>query len=743
MYKKKIFINFIVIFTIFFIAFFARIESTNLNGIQDEKKSFYIMDEEGHPYMYELDSYYNYRLTKNYIEFGHLGDSFINGTEWDSFSYSPPGVPMDYPPLLIYLTAFIYKIINFFGSVSLLTVCFWLPMLFSPLAGLAAFIFVKRFTNDIAGIITGILIVLVPFYLLRTIPGWFDTDMFNLLFPILIVWFFMEAIHSKTFQKRIFYTLLSSISIFLFSMAWNGWQYLFYIISIFTLIYILVRYFKQKTYKDCLLIYLGFAVSSLLLILIFTGFINFIKPFYGLLEFFNLIAVNNVWSPWPDLYIAVSELGRPTIMEVVSGLGLVFMAVGIFGIFLIFRIFLNKKMKKLYLKRISWFFYLFLLIWIILGFLSLFKGARFIILVIPPLAISAGVAIGILVDYMNNILQNNKFKNISYILFIIILILPQFLTAHDSLERRAPLANDDLWSSAKWIRDNTSNDTLIISDWSYGHFYSAIAERPVSFDGRSAYIETLPIRKFYNNSLTFYGKIPNTSREYWISRAFSTSDEKLSASIFRMLATSGDTAYLILDNFTGNTSKSVMILNDILGLDKNSAALVLRNRYNFTEKNSLEILKYTHPDEVRPFVVVTYDRMIKTGKWDFYFGNWDFNNVKGINYTYSVGTFNTSNEIVNSTNNVVFDPKSSKITWNNSDPYCLVEIVNNTIKKRIIDQKSNFCIWLLWDDNTALVIDKKFENSIFTKLVLEKRNTEYMKIIYKNKKVVVWKTTSY
>jgi len=50
---------------------------------------------------------------------------------------------------------------------------------------------------------------------------------------------------------------------------------------------------------------------------------------------------------------------------------------------------------------------------------------------------------------------------------------------------------------------------------------------------------------------------------------------------------------------------------------------------------------------------------------------------------------------------------------------------------------------LLWDNEQTVVIDKKFENSIFTKLVLEKRNTEYIKILYKNKKVILWKVTSY
>jgi dolichyl-diphosphooligosaccharide--protein glycosyltransferase len=742
MNKNDLLIKITIILIIFFIGVVIRLDSTNLHGIPDKEKSFYIMDDEGYPYMYELDSYYNYRLTKNYIEYGHLGDKTINGIEWDSYSYYPPGVPMDYPPLLIYITAFIYKLINIFGNIPLLTICFWLPVFFSPLAGVVAYFFIKRFTNNIAGMITGILIVLSPFYLLRTIPGWFDTDMFNILFPILVVWFFMEAIHTKNVKKKVVYAILSSISILFFSMAWNGWQYLFYIISLFTLFYILWRYVKGKPIKECLIVYGVFTGGSLILILIFTGYINFLKPFYGLLESFNLIVANNTWSPWPDLYVAVSELGRPSVNEVISGLGFIILAIGLFGIFFILRIFRNKEMKNIYLKKMNWFFYLFLITWIILGFFSLLKGARFIILLITPLSISAGIVIGVLIKYMTNIFKNKRISNVLYFLFIIILILPQLLTAYDSLDRRIPLSNDDLWSSAQWIRNHTSNDTVIISDWSYGHFYSAIAERPVSLDGRSAYIETLPIRKFYNNDLTFDGKIPNTSREYWISRAFSSSDEKLSVAIFRMLATSGDRAYLTLDNFTGNTTKSVKILNEILGVDKKSAATILTNKYNFTEKQSLEILNNTHPDTLKPFVLVTYDRMVKTGKWDFYFGNWNFEDVEGVNYTYSVGTFNFSNEVINSTNEVKFDPRTDKITWKSSDPYCLIEIENDTIKKSYINQKSNFCIVLLWDDQKSVVMDKRFENSLFTKLVLEKADTNCFKSIYKNKKVVLWKVTS-
>ncbi len=31
----------------------------------------------------------------------------------------------------------------------------------------------------------------------------------------------------------------------------------------------------------------------------------------------------------------------------------------------------------------------------------------------------------------------------------------------------------------EWINNNTENNTVIITEWSYGHLFTAIADRPV------------------------------------------------------------------------------------------------------------------------------------------------------------------------------------------------------------------------------------------------------------------------
>jgi len=736
MTKKSIITILSIILIIYLTGFIIRSESINLAGIPDEEKSFY-MDNESIPYMYELDSYYHYRLTKNFLEHGYIGNTFIDGLEWDSYSYYPPGVPMDYPPLLIYLTAFLYKLINLFSNIPLITVSFWLPAFFGPLGGIAVYLFVRRFSNDIAGLTAGILAVISPFYLIRTFPGWFDTDMFNLFFPVLVIWFFMESFHHKNMKMKVFYASISAFALFIFSMAWNGWQYIFFLIFFSTLFYIIWRYFKGKKIKDCLTVLTIFTGGSLALILILTGYINFLKPFYGLLELFNLMG--NPWSPWPNLYINISELQKPSLKDIVLRLGFILLSTGILGCVLIFRTMINDKMKVEYLRKTSWFFFLFLILWIIVGFFSLLKGVRFIILIIPPLTISAGIGIGIMLEYLKNLSKNQRLIKTLYIFLVLIILIPQFLTSYDKINILKPGVNDDLWDASEWIKVNTNNNTVIITEWSYGHFLTAIAERSVTMDGRSAYIETLPVRKFYGDNLTFNGKIPNTSRVYWISKAFSTSNETLSLGIFKMLANSGDYAYLTLDNYTNNTTLSVQILNNILGIDKASAEEILIEKYNFNDKQVSNILNFSHPDEIRPFVILTDEGMTRNGKSTFDIGEWDFEKEKRSNFTYSVGNFNNSNSMINSTNDVIFNFKDGIVTWKSNIPFSLIEVRNNIFEKKYLNKKSNFSVILDYDNEKAVVIDKKFENSLFTRLVLEKSNTEHFESVYKNKKVVVWK----
>jgi Uncharacterized membrane protein, required for N-linked glycosylation len=718
MSQKNIITTIAIIILIFLVGFLIRVETTGLSGIPSDEKAFY-EDQNGLPYMYELDSYYNYRLTENYLDHGYLGDAVINGTEWDLHSYYPPGRSAEYSPLIIYLAALFYKLANIFTNTPLIVVCFWLTSFIAPLAGIITYLFVRRFTNEYGAVTAGLLTITIPFYFIRTIPGWFDTDMFNVLFPILIMWFIAEAVSAKNTTKRILFTFAAAFSTFLFSIAWEGWTYVFYIVVFSVIIYIILSKFMKFKIKNVIQV-LGVFMGLTILFIIIPNISNILVFTFP----FQFIQANT--TSWPDIYISVGEMGNASFGNVFSDLGFTFLA-GIFGLLWTFRIMINKKLKEQYLDKFTWFFLLLLVLWSLIGFSILTQGKRFIMILIPPFVVSSGMMVGICVEYYNILKKSKKFsifqkKNFIKLISIgtvILVAFPGILNDYGTFSTFIPGADDDIWTASQWISNNTSNNTVIISEWSYGHFFTAIADRHVSVDGGSQ----------------------NSPRTYWIYRAFETDNDSLSLGIFKMIATTGDLGYLTIDNYTKNSTKTSEILNNILGINKKEALTVLTNKYNLSSQEAQNILNYTHPSNPQPFVLVTTNNMINKGYWTFYFGSWDFNKLQGEDFTYTFGNITINGDTLNSSNGILMNMNTKNTTWNGEIPYSVTISNNSKIEKYYLDKNSDFSIILNINSSKSIVITKDFENSLFTKLVIERSNSTNFKPIYINNNVIVWKST--
>jgi len=730
------------IILIFSVGFFLRLESAFVTGTPVEEKSFYL-DQNNLPYMYELDSYYNYRLTNNYLENGYLGDVKIDGQEWDLHSYYPPGVPLDYPPLIVYLAAFIYTLVNLFSNVPLLVVVFWISAFVAPLAGVVAYLFTRRISNETGALIAGVLTVLAPFYFIRTVPGWFDTDIFVIIFPILVVWLFWEANHARDLKNSLIISFLAGFSMFMFATAWNGWQYYFYLMLVFSILWVAGSYIKGKPLKKFLYIILTFILATLGLLTIFTGYLNVLKLFYAPLEFIKISGSQGPWYPWPDVYTSVNELSQATVDGVVSGIGIALFG-GLFGLAWILRVLLNKNLKEKYLKSMDWLFYTFFILWILTGFLALLKGSRFIIILIPPLTICTGVMVGLCVDYLNllkfNRLSPNMRKYMIYFLtfvVVLIMVIPSLVNINKTLNM-PPGADDNQLASLEWINYNTPNNTVVVSGWSAGHLITYAADRSVLMDGRMGYIETLQSRSL-GKGYPYGVKSPSPAREYWIDHAFATSNESLSRGIFRMLTTSGDMAFLTMDEYTKNTSKSVEILNEILGVDNKTALNILVSNYNLSQNQAETVLGYTHPENPAPYVIWTYLDMLNKGFWIFNFGEWNFNNnTSGSTLTYSFNDLRYDGDFITDKSGLKADLKNGNITYKGIVPYCLVKSSEGNVSKIYLNQSNDLCVFILFDESKSLIISKKYENSLFIKLAVERVNTPYFKSLYKNNDSAVW-----
>ena len=769
--SKEILIVSILILIIFGTGFIIRFTNTEMSFLNESEKALFQDEENGIQYFQESDSYYNYRLTLNFFQHGYLGDKKLNGVEWDSYSYYPPGVPLDYPPLITFIAVFVYYVLNIFTDISLIKVCFWLPAFITPLCGVAGFLFVRRIVGNLGGFLTGMLLVTSTMYCFKTVPGFFDTDMFNVVFPIIIFWTIIEAEKAPILKNKVLFAGISGFFLFLFAMAWNGWQYIFYCVVLSALLYYLMGVIKKWDIKEFPFIFTTFLGISLIFIGL-TYPLNIYKLLFGPLEYIDVLtSSSNIWYPWPDTYKGVAELQEATINRVLFHIGPLTVLMGIFGMMITFfneihiskfkSIFNHKntlfkkdlynnkininvndkstidapitdnKLKKDQKLNLGYFTIFILFIWVITAALSLTKGVRFIILLLPPLTIFSGIVLGFCQEKFNLLhLPFNKAKrSLMVFLIILILVLPQAVATYQTNQFITPAYDDYYDQSAEWIDNNLSNDTVIITDWSYGHFYSAMANRPVSFDGRMGYIETLPTRNIQYASLDLSTDIPNTSRDYWFSMALATNNTTLSRNIFNMLATSGDNAFLVTDKYVNNKTNSKDILNDILGYNKSQAYNTLILKYNFSSVESGEILRYSHPSNTQPSVLITISSMLENGK--SIFSTIKNDSEETIYHIYDLPKKYGLKDLH------IYE-SDGKVLWNNKKVYKIFTMKNGTITEKLINKDGKVSIFIL-EENKGLIMDKNYENSVFSNLFIKNKSDNYLKRLYKNKKVQIWK----
>ncbi len=768
----------IIIVLLFILAFSLRADAVNINGVPQNYTSLF-EDANGLPYFSEMDSYYNYRMTTDYLDHGYLGDTIINGTQWDLHSYYPSGRSAEYPPLIVYITAFTYKLVNSFADVPLNEVCIWIAPFIASLAVIPAYLFVRRLTNDYGGIVAGILVGLAPWYFAHTFAGFFDTDMFNMIFPIIIIGFFVMSMLAKDIKTRSIYIVSSAIIMALYSAAWESWWYVFYLVIGTAVVYLLVSNYllKMKTIKSfkeypdkikwftnqpALFALVVFAVLSSILLCVNlgpSGFVNGLESPVGASQLHSTVT----GTSYPNIYTTVGELNLPSLESVVSYVGgIIPLVLGILVVPLLLwklkpertekekniqntqqapkrkgkprrkakkiktevteekiqkssaitdpQVLENKKHYLLYAILFA--------VWLIGTGLMLKQGSRFIEQFALPIALGAGLFIGLITPYLRKYIHNVKYCTLALVIIIAAVAYSPVYGAYTSANSVVPGTDDSMYNSLTWIGNNTSNNTVLTSWWDFGHMFTAVANRPVTADGGSQ----------------------NTPRSYWVGKALTTSNEKLSVGILRMLTSSGDQGYTTVENYTGNTSKSVEILDKILPVDKSAAQTILTSQYNFTTEQAQNVLQYTHPANPAPHAVILSTDMVgKAGVWSG-FGNWDFQNNTAPEYSYYAGQ-GVSQQVngttvvgtaLSSTSAIVAQINGTKIAaglqyqQNNQsqimEPHKLIVVQNGSVKlNQVVSNDSQFSILLINQNNTYIMVimNKELEDSMFTRMFFE------------------------
>ncbi|MEK6901126.1 MAG: hypothetical protein AABX37_02185, partial [Nanoarchaeota archaeon] len=342
-------------------------------------------------------------------------------------------------------------------------------------------------------------------------------------------------------------------------------------------------------------LYLGTACVS---VFFFTSFQEMKRIFFGPFQFLLLKAVG-VTSFWPNIRTTVAELNVPSFSTVLNQLGgtLIF-ALAILGILFII---LRKEENKYHHVSLV----LFLTIWFAASLFATTKGIRFVLQATPILAIAFGSFLGITWYYTSQWLSKGLKLPFFSTKIVVFLLLGLFLIqpiqdGYSQAFNSAPSMNDGWYNILTKIKNEAPPDAIITSWWDFGHWFKAIADRRVTFDG---------------GSQVGWGA-------YWVGKSLITNDERTTVGIIRMLNCGQNSAFKELDKIFNDTPRQIDILHEIILQSKDNAIRTLKNN-DLTSDQIASVIKFTHCDAPPDYFITSEDMVGKAGVWG-HFGSWDF-----------------------------------------------------------------------------------------------------------------------
>ncbi len=632
----------------------AQIEQTS----QQFKDQF--RDENGYTYMPDIDPYAFLRHARNYLDHGYVGDIKKNGEDWDTHMIAPKGTTVgvkSHPIVLAYL----YKIMHFFNSkITLMQSATYHPIIFVALSIIPIFFIARMFSGNTGAFFAGIIMAINGAYLGRTTWGHADTDSYNILFAVLFVWFFFLSMRQHNFKKSAIYAALAGFTIGVFSIFWSGWWYVFdFVLGTIGLYLLYVFIFEDKfsmkrvienaQSKRIILASVVLILVSGVFVSLFTTPGAFIRSPLEPLGFAN-IKEASLADLWPNVYTTVAELNSASFDDIVGSLGgKVFYYTAIFGMLLLFLVRKGESTERtnyvlllalavfiMYLgsaKNINLFFYvgllatafifvkdfftktegrkeylayaLLILIWGAGIFYASTKGVRFTMMLVPPISLAIGAAIGItykkLMTYLEGMGISPKITGTVFIILVLLIINPYIVGAKSAVKNEVPLVNDAWYNALTKIKVESKPDAIINSWWDFGHHFKYIADRAVTFDGASQ----------------------NSPMAHWIGKVLLTDNEQQAIGILRMLDCGSNDAFEALNKIVNDTPTSVKMLYDIIAMDSTGAQSYLTSK-GINKETSLEVLKFTHCNPPEDYFITSEDMIGKAGVWG-HFGSWDFN----------------------------------------------------------------------------------------------------------------------
>jgi len=587
--------------------------------IAQEVRNHYSYEVDGRKfgYMPDIDTYYYLRYARNIEEKGHSYDILNDGVPWDNHMVAPIGTVSD-PSWHPHVAVLIHRIASIFDSkITLMESSNYFPVIFVFLSLIFTFFIARKVSGNIGGFFAATMLALLPAIMNRTPWGHFDTDAYNVFFPVVAVWLLFLALSAESWKKQVLYAALTGLSIAVYSNLWTGWWYLFdFVMGAFavSIVVEIITHFKNlkeglgslwahsRIKKFLIIAVVVFVSTAFFCVLTPTGLVKFMDDAFRGAFRFTLIKEASLPSLWPNVFTTVAELNPASFSQVISSIGgtLIF-AIAILGILLLL-------LKRDEHGKFDVTYSALLTLWFIGTIYAALKGSRFTLLLGPAFAVAFGAAGGLLTQRLSSFGERHLHLNkiITNILVIVIfgLVIINPVTAGANMVRNSwgsvvndvPIMNDAWWNSLTRIKDNSQSNAIINSWWDFGHHFKFVADRAVTSDGATQ----------------------NSPQAHWVGRVLQTNNEDEAVAILRMLDCGANSAFDFALNTTKDPVVSIKLVKEMIMQDKETAGKLAQEA-----GVSEEILRYTHCEPPEDFFIASSDMVGKAGVWA-HFGLWGF-----------------------------------------------------------------------------------------------------------------------
>jgi len=215
---------------------------------------------------------------------------FPNPMEFDPYGFYPSGTHVETAPLFDFMVGFPAWMFGAWSpSIRIIeTVGAYFPAVIGALVPIPMYFIAKALFGRRAGIVAALLIAILPGpFLANTLLGYTDHHSAEILFSVLVMLFFIQAINSaqhqnislsdfrnkdwKALKRTLLYASLAGIALALYLLSWRSGSFLVFILFSFFTIQFSIDYLRNKTTDYLLIVGLPTFAIALFVILPFSG----------------------------------------------------------------------------------------------------------------------------------------------------------------------------------------------------------------------------------------------------------------------------------------------------------------------------------------------------------------------------------------------------------------------------------------------------------------------------------------